>query len=299
MTHPAERNAVVDRLAVVGLGLIGGSVALAARRSGAAAHVVGVASHDHGDVALELGLIDSRARTIAEAVHEADLVVVATPVSIADQIFAELAPALSAKAIVTDCGSTKVSMITSARTHLAAAFNRFVPGHPIAGSERSGPRAARAALFEDKRWLFCPADPQHLTHLPMLTRFVERLGARASVVDPDEHDAMFADYSHAPHAIVFALCLAVAEGPWSQRLQELAGAGLRDTTRIGSSSPTLWADILLDNARHTVASIDRFSAAVEEIQRVIASGDRAALIELIARASAWRAGLDAANGKAG
>ncbi len=288
----ADPSPLVHRLAVIGLGLIGGSVALAARQSGAASQVIGVAAGTDGQRALELGLVDSLAPSIPAAVAQADLVVVATPVDVAGPVFAALATTLRPDALVTDCGSTKGSVIARAREHLGAAFDRYVPGHPIAGSERSGPDAAQAGLFLSRRWLFCPVSAAQQAHVGRLGAFVARLGATAQVVDAIEHDAVFAEYSHAPHALVFAMCLAVCDGPWGTRLTGLAGAGLRDTTRIGASSPTLWADIMLDNAPHTLASIDRFDDALAGLRSALANGQRDALISMLERASSWRAALD-------
>lgn len=281
----------IGRVAVIGLGLIGGSFAAASRASGIVSHVTGYAPGSDGDAALALGHVDSVSASIARAVADADLVVVATPVTVVDAVFAAIAPALPAKAIVTDCASTKLTVVASARRHLGDAFDRYVPGHPIAGSERSGPAAASANLFKGRPWLFCPVNDAQRLHLPVLQVLVERFGARADVIDTDQHDAVFAEYSHAPHAIVFALCLAVARGPWSGKLTELAGAGLRDTTRIGASSPALWADILLDNAANSERSMARFDDALDQIRAAVQTGDRDQLIHLFDQASDWRASL--------
>lgn len=283
----------IGKVAVIGLGLIGGSFAAASRASGVVSHVAGYAPGSDGDVALALGHVDSVSGSIEEAVTGADLVVVATPVTVVDAVFAAVCPALPSHTIVTDCASTKLTVVASARRHLGSAFDRYVPGHPIAGSERSGPAAARADLFRGRPWLFCPVNDAQRMHLSMLQALVERFGARADVIDAGQHDAVFAEYSHAPHAIVFALCLAVARGPWSGKLTELAGAGLRDTTRIGASSPALWADILLDNAANSERSMARFDDALGQIRAAVQAGDREQLMRLFDQASGWRAALPA------
>ncbi len=274
-----------DQVTIIGLGLIGGSVGKAIRSNRLAGKVVGFAADDHARQALALGLIDEAAPGLAQAVETADLVIIATPVTVVPSVLQAVAPHLSATAIITDCASTKSSVVQAARQLLGEAFDRFVAGHPIAGSELSGPTAAREKLFDGKRWLFAPVSEAQHQQVDRLMDLVRGFGARPAVVDANEHDALFAEYSHAPHALVYALCLAVADGPYADQLSDLAGAGFRDTTRIGASSPALWADILFDNAAPTLASL-------EQLTGVLASGDKQAVEAVVARASDWRARLE-------
>ena len=188
-----------------------------------------------------------------------------------------------------------MSVITAAQACLGSAFDRYVPGHPIAGSELSGPTAARVRLFHGKRWLLCPVNEAQHAHTSRLLEFVAALGAHGSIVPAQDHDDLFAEYSHAPHALVFAMCEALATGPHAARLSELAGAGLRDTTRIGASSPPLWTDILIDNAARTIESLDRFSASLAMFRAALEQGDRAAVEAMIQRASDWRAKLESTD----
>lgn len=284
-----------ERIAIIGLGLIGGSIGGAVKAHGLARSVVGVATGDDAQVALQLGLIDETAASATQAVQGADLVIVATPVTIVPTIFREIAMALDTRVVLTDCASTKGSVIAAARETLGRSFDRYVPGHPIAGSELSGPTAARAQLFESKRWLFSPTtDAQH-EHVGKLMAFASALGARPAILEADTHDKLFAEYSHAPHALVYALCLAVADGPYADQLADLAGAGFRDTSRIGASSAPLWTDILMDNSIATVESLTRVSQAIEHFTQVLASGDRQALEALVTRASQWRAQLESTD----
>lgn len=287
----AEPVPLFKTVAVIGLGLIGGSVAAAARASGLAGRVVGFAPGDDGLQALRLGLIDTLAVSAADAASLADLVVVATPVSTMPAVFDEIAPVLPAHAIVTDCGSTKRSIVAAARDRLGAHFARFLPGHPISGSEFSGPGAARADLFTGKLWLFSPVEPAHETLVAPLSQLVTSFGAVVQRVDNALHDELFAEYSHAPHALVFAICQAVADGPNAQRLSELAGAGFKDTTRIGASSPQLWSDILLDNREGVIQAMDRYMQSMQQMRDTLEKNDRAALVGQITRGSAWRASL--------
>lgn len=281
-----------ERVAIIGVGLIGGSIGLALRRKGLARTVVGYASHPDAVTAQALGLIDEAADDAISAVAGADLVIIAAPVTVIPAVFDEIAGSISPAALITDCASTKTSVIAAARATLGSAFERYVPGHPIAGSELSGPAAARQGLFEGKRWLFSPVTDGQRAHLDRMMMLAERIGARPALLDADLHDAMFGEYSHAPHALVYAVCLAVAQGPHAEALADLAGAGFRDTTRIGASSPPLWTDILMDNAQPTVESLDRISDSLALIRQALAKGDRQALQLMIEQASSWRAQLE-------
>ena len=290
MTAPA--GPLVERLAVVGLGLIGGSIASAARRSGAARRVVGHALGDHGRQALALGLLDEVFDSVADAVRGADAVFLAVPVPAMPAVCEAVAAALGETAWVSDCCSTKSSAVAAARAALRAdQWDRYVPGHPIAGSEHSGPSAARADLFTGKAWLLSPLTPGQGERAGRIEALLERFGATVSRVSPGEHDAMFAEYSHMPHALVFALCHAVANGPHADRLSALAGAGFKDTSRIGASAPELWTDIIIDNGDEVLASLQRLQASIDLFRERIAERDRQGLLSLIADASRWRAGL--------
>jgi len=281
-----------ERVAIIGVGLIGGSIGLALRRKGLARTVIGYARHPDAMTAQALGLVDEAADDAVSAVAGADLIILAAPVTAIPGLLFEIAGAISPTALITDCASTKTSVIAAARDALGDAFDRFIPGHPIAGSELSGPAAARQALFDGKRWLFLPVTDGQRAHLDRLMAMAERIGARPAQLDADVHDAMFAEYSHGPHALVYAVCLAVARGPHADALADLAGAGFRDTTRIGASSPPLWTDILMDNVQPTLDSLDRISDCLSEIRQALADGDRLAVQALIEQASTWRAQLE-------
>ncbi len=281
-----------ERVAIVGVGLIGGSIGLAIRRKGLAKKVVGYARPPDAVTAQALGLVDEAAGSAAEAATNADLIIIASPVTTIPSVFDEIVGSIAPGALITDCASTKSSVIAAARRTLGDAFDRYVPGHPIAGSELSGPAAARQALFDGKRWLFSPVTDGQRANLDRLMQLTERIGARPAVLQAELHDAMFGEYSHAPHALVYAVCLAVANGPHADALADLAGAGFRDTTRIGASSPPLWTDILVDNAAPTVASLDRISESLASVREALVKGDRSALQSMIEQASTWRAQLE-------
>ncbi|HMM50131.1 MAG TPA: prephenate dehydrogenase/arogenate dehydrogenase family protein [Burkholderiaceae bacterium] len=278
----------VQRLAILGVGLIGGSLAAALKRAGAVAQVAGYSPNDDARVARALGHLDVACDSVAEAVAGASFVVLAAPVTAMPELFAKLRDALEPQAIVTDCGSTKRSVIDAARRALGEAFLRYVPGHPIAGSEHSGPQAADPDLFRDRRWLLCPVDTTPQQYCEAVKRLLETVGAQVSTLDPVLHDRVFAEVSHWPHAVAFGLSAAIAGGELAEQALEFSGAGLRDTTRVGASSPTMWADILLDNRDACLASAARHRATSEAIVAALEAGDRETLVTIFSAASRWR-----------
>lgn len=281
------------RAAVLGVGLIGGSVAAGLRARGLAAEVVGYSPDEDARKASALGLLDRAAGSAREAVDGADLVVLAAPIPALAALFAEIRDHLAPDAVLTDCASTKGSTLAAARQALGSAFPRFVAAHPIAGGERHGPEAARAGLFDGCVAVICP-DPETAPEALATVRSLwQGLGARVATMQAPEHDALFAEVSHWPHAVAFALCGAIGAGPRSEAALRFAGAGLRDTTRIGASSASLWADILLDNRGAVLACADAFERELAAIRAALAAGDRAALASRLEAASSWRRRLAA------
>jgi len=276
------------RIAVLGVGLIGGSIAAAARSRALGERVVGFAPGRDGEEALALGLVDELAADPGAAVDGADLVVLAAPVPVVRGLFAAVAHRVGAETLLTDAASTKRSTIAAAREALGAAFPRFVPAHPIAGSERHGPAAARPDLFGGCTVLLCPQDETDADAYRRVAAFWEAIGARAVDMPADDHDRLFAEVSHWPHAAVFALCAGIAEGPRAEDALRFAGAGLRDTTRIGASSPGLWADIVLDNREAVLECAAAFERELRATLDAIERRDRAALVECFDAASRWR-----------
>lgn len=284
MSLPAKR----PRVAVIGVGMVGGSVAGALRAGGACHEVVGYSPAPDGERALELGLVDRLAGSAAGAVELADRVVIAAPIPAIPDVFRAIAPALRDDALITDCASSKLSVIAAAERELGAAFERFLPGHPIAGSERNGPDAAKPALFRDKRWLFCPVNATQAQWCEPWRQLLAVTGARFSEVDPDLHDRVFAEVSHWPHAVAFALGAAIARGGLADEAVRFAGAGLRDTSRIAASPAELWAGILLDNAGPTLESAVRFRGELDRLIAALEQRDRDALVEILDTSSRWR-----------
>lgn len=276
------------RAAVLGVGLIGGSVAAGLRQRRLAAEVVGYSPGDDARRALELGLVDVAADDVATAVEGADLVVLAAPIPALRGLLEALRERLAHDAVVTDCASTKRSVIAAARATLGEAFPRFVAAHPIAGGERHGPDAARADLFDGCLAVVCAHPESSPDAVERVHAVWAALGARVAPMDAVEHDELFAEVSHWPHAVAFALCAAIAHGPQAAAAQRFAGAGLRDTTRIGASSAPLWADILIDNREAVLRCAEAFQDELRAITQALSAGDRAALVDRFEAASRWR-----------
>lgn len=280
------------RLALVGTGLIGGSLAAALRQGEEAPFITGFAPGNDAHRARELGLIDQVCASVAEAIAGADWVVLAAPVPALPALFGEIAPVLAPHTRLTDCGSTKLSVIRAAREQLGPAFERYVPGHPIAGSEHSGPDAARPDLFRGRRWVLCPANEAQQMHSETLRALLAPTGAVVSQMSAEQHDRLFAEVSHWPHVVAFALGAAIGRGDLADQAIEFSGGGLRDTSRIAASSPELWAGILLDNAEAVLASGERYRRELDGLMHALAARDRETLLDVLERASQWRRRLD-------
>ena len=282
----------VRRLAVIGVGLIGGSTALALKRAGSVERVVGIGrGRANLERALELGVVDEIATDAASGVAGADAVVVAVPVGQFDTVLRAIAPKLDADVLVTDGGSTKQDVIAVARPALGSRWPRFVPAHPIAGAEHSGVDAARADLYDGRNVVLTPVPetaPDAVDRAESLWRLC---GARVARMSAAEHDGVFAAVSHLPHVLAYALVAMIAQRDDAERLFGFAAGGFRDFTRIASSSPEMWRDIALANRDALLAEMDRYGAAVADMRALVAAGDGAALEQLFAQSrdarNAW------------
>ena len=277
------------KVAIVGTGALGGSVAGALRTHGLADELWGL-DPVNAESALQAGLIDRVAASLAEAVEGADLVVLAAPVAVNCAVVADpdLRGRMASQACLTDVSSTKSSMVSAALAGLGERRGRFVASHPIAGSDRSGPGASRADLFDGRALLMCPTPHSDEDVVARIEAMWLAMGARVARMSPAHHDLLFAEVSHWPHAVAFALAAAIGEGPRADDAVRYHGAGLRDTTRVGGSPADLWAGILLDNRAPVLAAARAFRAELDRIQSAIESGDRAALTEALARGERWR-----------
>lgn len=273
------------KVAVVGVGLIGGSFALALKAARACGEVVGVGRGAANlKLALEQGVIDA----IGQDAAGADLVLVAAPVAQYPAIFAALAPVLKPGALVTDAGSTKRDVIAAARAALGAKIAQFVPAHPIAGAEKSGASAASAELFRNKRVVLTPLAENPQAVVLAVEAAWQAGGARVSRMDAAEHDAVLAAVSHLPHLLAYALVHEVAGRGNSAQLFGFAAGGFRDFTRIASSHPEMWRDICVANRDRLLDELDRYVAKLNAVRPLVAGGDGAALQRLFEEARAAR-----------
>ncbi len=259
-----------NKVAIFGVGLIGGSFALALDRFNGARTIVGVGrSTATLQRALQLGVIDEIATDAQAAVHGADLVLVAAPVAQTEAILAAIQPALGLRTIVTDAGSTKSDVVAAARRALGGKFPQFVPAHPIAGKEQSGVEAAEATLYDGRRCILTPVSETAGHCVDAVREMWERCGARVSAMAPDQHDAVFAAVSHLPHVLSFALVAAIAKEPDAALKFAHAGGGFRDFTRIAASSPEMWRDICLANKDAILRELDAYETELKQLRRLI------------------------------
>ena len=255
------------KLAVIGVGLIGGSFALALKQAKKVSKVVGVGRNAANlKVALERGIIDSTAADAAAAARDADLVMVAAPVGQYAHVFSSLA---NTKALITDAGSTKRDVVAAARTALGANIARFIPGHPIAGAEKSGAAAASADLFRGRRVVLTPLEENAKDAVSTVEAAWSACGAKVSRMDADEHDAVLAAVSHLPHLLAFALVHDVAQRDNSAELFSFAAGGFRDFTRIASSHPEMWRDICVANRDRLLEEVSRFSKKLDQVKALL------------------------------
>jgi len=274
----------MKRLAVIGVGLIGGSFALGLKKAKAVSHVVGVGRNAANlKVAMERGILDSIAPDTATAARDADLVLVAAPVGQYERIFADLA---NSKALITDAGSTKRDVIAAARKTLGKRIARFVPGHPIAGAEKSGAAAASAELFRSRRVVLTPLKENANADVSMVETAWSTCGAKVSRMDAEEHDAVLAAVSHLPHLLAFALVHEVAGRKNSAELFSFAAGGFRDFTRIASSHPEMWRDICVANRDRLLDEVKRFSSKLDQVRNLLDNPEK--LEKLFAEARAAR-----------
>ena len=278
-----------NRLTVIGVGLIGGSLARALRARGLVTEVIGC-GRDLGNLerGVELSVIDRYTTDPAAAVAGADLVVVATTLGATGEILQRIAPSLHPEALITDVGSTKQSVVMAARAALGAHFPRFVPGHPIAGGEKSGVAAALPDLFVNHRVILTPLPETAVSALAKIHAMWEAVGAVVSTMDVAHHDEVLAATSHLPHMLAYALVDCLAAMSDSGAIFEYAAGGFRDFTRIASSSPDMWRDIALANRAALSAVCTRFQATFAQLQQAIATSDGAALQDLFTRAKLAR-----------
>ncbi len=280
---------MINKLAIVGLGLIGGSLARALKKKGCVAEIIGTGRREASLIkAQELGVIDRWTLDLGEAVAQADVVVIATPTLIAEKVLADLKPHMRRSLIVTDVASVKGSLVDAARRIFGEVPPQFVPGHPIAGSEQSGVEASREDLYVNHRVILTPAQGTDTDALAVIRNMWANTGAEVLEMAVDEHDRVLAATSHLPHVLAYALVDALASNGSAEEIFKFAAGGFRDFTRIASSDPVMWHDIVRANRDAVLSSMDDFSTRLAELRAAIESDDSAEILDTFTRAKSAR-----------
>ncbi len=284
-----QKNLKIKHLTIIGVGLIGGSFARAVRASGMVEHITGYARNSENlKKALELGVIDDYFLNIEDAVKNADLIFIATPVGSFQQILSQVKSSMKDDAIITDAGSTKSSVIEAAR----AVFNdippNFVPGHPIAGTENSGVEASFAELYQDHRVILTPVEETNSSAVEIVSQLWKSTGAQVVLMEAYHHDLVLAATSHLPHLLAFSLVNTLTTLDEKQEIFENAAGGFRDFTRIASSDPSMWQDICLANKDALLEHLDHFTQDLQQLRTALEQSDGDYLKEIFSRAKQSR-----------
>jgi cyclohexadieny/prephenate dehydrogenase len=284
---------VFERVALIGLGLIGSSLSHAIRRGGFARTIAGHArSEKTRDKALRLGLVNSIHDTAAEAARGADLVVLCVPIGVCGRLAQEMAHSLCVGAILTDVGSVKGAIVRDVGPHVPRGVH-FTPGHPIAGTEHSGPESGFAELFDGRWCILTPAADADKGAVGRLTSFWEACGSHVEVMDADHHDLVLAITSHVPHLIAYNIVNTARhlERVTDTEVIKFSAGGFRDFTRIAASDPIMWRDVFLNNKEAVLEMLGRFSEDLTALQRAIRFGEGETLYKLFVEARATRRGI--------
>ena len=282
----------MKKVIIFGVGLIGGSFALALRKAGAVSEVVGFGrSTATLEQARQLGILDRIGQDVAAEVGDADLILLATPVGQMAELMGRIAPHLGTHTLITDGGSTKCDVVAAARVSLGNKLAQFVPAHPIAGGEKSGAGAAQADLYQGKKVVLTPLAENSKASVESVRRAWELCGAAVSELTPQQHDEVFAAVSHLPHLLSFALVHDIAQRDNREQLLSFAASGFRDFTRIAASSPEMWRDICMANREALMRELQQYAAELYVLHQALGNQDAAKLEEIFSLArktrSAW------------
>jgi prephenate dehydrogenase len=276
---------MINKLAIIGIGLIGGSLARALRRAGAVGEVVGYGrSLANLKLAVDMGVVDHAETSLSAAVEEADMVVLAVPVGSMPELLGRLAGSVSRETVVTDVGSVKADVCQAAREALGESYSRFVPGHPIAGTEQSGVAASREDLFQHHKVILTPDDQTDAGAIEVVRAMWEDVGGIVRIMDAAQHDLVLAASSHLPHVLAFGLVDMLVRRDEHRDIFDYAAGGFRDFTRIAGSDPVMWSDICSANAEPILELIDQYRHDLDEMAQAIARGDREWLEHVFRRA---------------
>ena len=285
-----EDDGKFQNVALIGLGLIGSSIAWAARRAGLAGSIAGYAqSQKTRDTALKLGFVDSAPASAVEAVKNADLVILCTPVGTYGALAQEIQSALKPGAILSDAGSVKMAVVRDVSPFVPEGVH-FIPAHPVAGTEFSGPESGFAELFDNRWCILTPPPGADRAAVARLTRFWRRCGSNVDYMTPEHHDLVLAVTSHLPHLIAYNMVGTAAdlEQVTQSEVIKYSASGFRDSTRVAASDPTMWRDIFLNNREAVLEMLGRFSENISVLQRAIRWGDGDALFDAFSRTRAIR-----------
>jgi len=285
--------ALIKNLCVIGTGLIGGSFSLALKQAGACEKVIGAGRSEKTlQKAQQLNIIDSYETDITNAVKDADLVFVSVPLGAMESVFEKISTGLkqagNEKAIITDAGSSKQQVLQLAEKILAENSNRFVAGHPIAGTENSGPSAAFADLYKNRRVILTPVENTDAGAIKWVTELWQQVGAEVETMDAEHHDKVLAATSHLPHLIAFGLVHCLENIDDIEDVFRFAAGGFRDVTRIASSDPTMWRDICLNNQRPILDMMKRYKDELDMLYNALEAGDGEKLMEVFLHAKQTR-----------
>ena len=283
---------MINRLTIIGAGLIGGSLSLALKQAGAVAHVVGCGRNvDNLKKGVELGVIDSYQSSIVEAVKGADIIVVAVPLGAMRAVFDQLKGNIGEDAVVTDAGSAKGSVVKVAKACLGTQFNQFVPGHPIAGTENSGIEAGFATLYQNRRVILTPLEETSQHAVQRVDAMWQQCGASIEYLTVEHHDKVLAATSHLPHMLAYAMVNYLSGLNEHDEIFKYAAGGFRDFTRIASSDPVMWRDVCLSNGDALLDFIEGYKEELDMISSAIKNNDAEALLALFGKAKSERDSL--------
>jgi len=280
---------MINRLCVIGVGLIGGSFALALKKAGYVKHVVGAGRNaERLQAAQQQGIIDSFETDLVKAVKNADVVFVAVPIGSMEAVFRQMAPGLQDYTLITDAGSAKVSVINAAKSALGARLKHFIPGHPIAGTEKSGHEAAFDSLYQQRRVILTPLEQNPRAAIDVIRKLWQATGAEVDEMGARHHDLILAGTSHLPHVLAFSLVDCLNQVDDVDEIFRFAAGGFRDFTRIASSDPVMWRDICVYNRDAILAMMHQFENELEHLKQAIDTGNADELLAIFSRAKKAR-----------
>ncbi|MCZ6668731.1 MAG: prephenate dehydrogenase/arogenate dehydrogenase family protein [Gammaproteobacteria bacterium] len=283
---------MINRLAIVGVGLIGGSLALALKQADAVGHVAGCGRNQKNlDKAVQLGVIDSYEESISDAVKGADIVVLAVPLGAMQSVFVQIKDVIGDATVITDVGSAKQSVVDIASANLGPRIGQFVPGHPIAGTEKSGVEAGFASLYQNRRVILTPLDSTDPAAIATIDAMWRQCGASVEYLGVGHHDKVLAATSHLPHMLAYALVNYLSRLNDHEEIFNYAAGGFRDFTRIASSDPVMWRDVCISNGDALLTLIEGYKNELDQVSAAIRDADHEHLLQLFGKAKSERDSL--------